>query len=78
VLLLLKVKQLHVVSAQLRCTQPVQITVSQNEKRKKYISIKSNYITPKEMVEDQSADYAATHVGKKYPSLWPPIVYRPP
>jgi hypothetical protein len=27
-----------------------------------------NYITPKERVELQSVDYAATHVGKKYPS----------
>jgi hypothetical protein len=47
-------------------------------KKAKYISNKHDYITPKEMVEDQSADYAATHVGKKYPFPWPPIVYRPP
>jgi hypothetical protein len=37
-------------------------------KKMKYISNKRDYITPKEMVEDQSADYVATHIGKKYPS----------
>jgi hypothetical protein len=46
-------------------------------RKAKYISIQLDYLTPKEMVEDQSADYAATHEGKKYPSPWPPIVYKP-
>jgi hypothetical protein len=37
-------------------------------KQAKYISSMSNYRSPKVKVEDQSIDYAATHVGKKYPS----------
>jgi hypothetical protein len=46
-------------------------------RKAKYISIQLDYLTPKEMVEDQSADYAATHEGKKYSSPWPPIMYKP-
>jgi formyltetrahydrofolate hydrolase len=34
------------------------------------------YKTPKRWVGLQSIDYDATHVGKKYPSLQPPTVYR--
>jgi hypothetical protein len=44
--------------------------VSQELKYKKaeYISIMSNCRMPMEKVVAQSVDYAATHVGKKYPS----------
>jgi hypothetical protein len=38
------------------------------KKKMKYISMLSNCRSPKVKVEDQSVDYAATHVGKKYPS----------
>jgi hypothetical protein len=48
------------------------------QKLAKYISIMRNCVTPKKMVEDQSADYVVIHVGKKYPSPWPPIMYKSP
>jgi hypothetical protein len=40
----------------------------QNIKKAEIHTETMNYITPKEMVELQSVDYAVTHVGKKYPS----------
>jgi hypothetical protein len=52
-------------------TNPKQIKV-------KYISIASNCKMSKKMVMVHSVDYAATHVGEKYPSLQAPIVYRSP
>jgi hypothetical protein len=40
-----------------------------SKRKKGGIHINHENITPKENVEDQSVDYADTHVGKMYPSL---------
>jgi hypothetical protein len=59
-------------------------TVSKSQKAQhtkmtmaKYISIMNNCRTPKEIKVVQSVDYAAIHVGKKYPSPYPSTVYKP-
>jgi hypothetical protein len=45
----------------------VQFTNPKQKKEAKYISIASNCKFPKKIVKVQSVDYAAIHVGKKYP-----------
>jgi hypothetical protein len=53
--------------------------MSQHEnKRTNYVSIMSNCKTPRVEVAVQSLDYDVIHVGKKYPSLYHPTVYKPP
>jgi hypothetical protein len=59
-------------------TTVLSVSSSKKEKKLGKIHIEAiKHMTPKKWVGLQSVDYAATHVGKKYPSTYPPTVYRP-